>query len=239
MQQRERKLGKNIPGQKSSASNSEEEAIKWDTRDVEGETTRHASGCRSQGRRGLIGRRFPRSSKGSLGNEKCCKQGLLRGSFNRSPRRPRGPERFVRLDNVLPPVSSFLSTYLYQTRPIISFILLSPFTCLSFYLDLRNLCEITKYLLSLSKIVSLFLQSLIILSLSKRRKKFFVEFLNIPKLLISLCIIFKEIFIFYCAVAQRKNRLHNFSISFNAMEWIINNDIIIIFGKFIYSWSLL
>lgn len=87
---------RNIPGQKSSASNSEEEAIKWDTRDVEGETTRHASGCRSQGRRGLIGRRFPRSGKGSLGNEKRCKQGLLRGSFNRSPRRPRGPRNTVR-----------------------------------------------------------------------------------------------------------------------------------------------
>lgn len=44
-------------------------------------------------KRGLIGRRFPRSGKGSLGNEKCCKQGLLRGSFNRPPRRPRGPVR--------------------------------------------------------------------------------------------------------------------------------------------------
>lgn len=126
VQQRERKLGKNIPGQKSSASNSEEEAIKWDTRDVEGETTRHASGCRSQGRRGLIGRRFPRSSKGSLGNEKCCKQGLLRGSFNRSPRRPRGPERFVRLDNVLPASSVFVSFHLSVPNSTDNFFHLPP-----------------------------------------------------------------------------------------------------------------
>lgn len=161
----EGKLGKNIPvGQKSSASNSEEEAIKWDTRDVEGETTRHASGCRSQGRRGLIGRRFPRSSKGSLGNEKCCKQGLLRGSFNRPPRRPRGP---VRAPGQRAASSVFVS----------------------FHLSVPNL---TDNFFSLPTPVFLSGSGLIKLVRSRniyylRVKSFLVSLLNIPKSLISLC----------------------------------------------------